>query len=371
MKYAISIFLGGELIDATDANHSDYFDKGLICPFCYEKVHFSNSYDKLVNNKIVNYSASFKHHKGDPLDCEARAKSSEGKELLQIISKEAKKQRVELWKKYLWDIFCKNKRDENIKVLKPLNVFLNTPINQTVDYYLEVLFTMDEYDNSFIPPGKPLGIIGKTYNRKLSSRKIRQLTQHLAKLFGAYPFDLIKNEPDFNNPFVYTITETYGDKNREPVVREEVFYSTEKAVRYTLNKFSRTWLIDIHNHWCINIPLSIHIDITMEIIHHLNQESNWDLRDRIWELACFYAAFYQDDPNFVYMYSLVAKIAEFPHLLEIPYIQEEMVTLISAISSAYLRLIFEVDWYTLSNLPWEKIKAKQQARSTSGKGFAR
>lgn len=371
MKYARSIFLGGELIDATDANHSDYFDKGLICPFCYEKVHFSNSYEKLVNGKIVNYSASFKHHKGDPLDCEARAKSSEGKDLLQIISKDAKTQRVELWKKYLWDIFCKNKRDENIKVLKPLNIFLKTPINQPVDYYLEVFFTMDEYDNSFIPPGKPLGIIGKTYSGKLSSRKIERLTQHLAILFGALPFDLIENKPDFNNPFVYTLTETHGEINKELIYTTEVFYSTEKAVRYTLNKFSRTWLIDIHNHWCINIPLSIHIDITMEIIHHLNHESNWDLRDRIWELACFYASFYQHNINYVYLYSLLAKIAEFPSLAKIPYIQEQMATLISAISSSYLRLIFEVDWYTLSQLPWEEIKAKQQARSICGKGFAK
>ena len=354
MKLAKSIFLAGELVDATNISHSDYYEKGLICPFCYEKVFFTKEFERVVEGKTVKVSASFRHHKGDPLECEARAKSTEGKVLLQVISSESRQQRKEIWQKYLWDIFTKNKRDENIKQLRHTRPILNKPFTEPTRYVMNINYQIEATDLKYIPGA----VEGKKIKRSVRLEDLKVMTLHLADVFDVMPFCLEK-ENDPLQPIRLSLKDSPD------------FYSREKAVKYYLTKFSDIWLIDIHGHWCIETPLPIHVDISIEVFHHLNSPENKELRDRIWIIACLFVEMYcsTDTTNFSYLYGQLIKVADNGQLSKSQFYLDQLKILITNIAATYSRVIFEIDWLKMSKLPWEKITGKRSPMT--GRGFGK
>lgn len=365
MKLAKSIFLAGELVDATNISHSDYYEKGLICPFCYEKVFFTKEFERVVEGKTVKVSASFRHHKGDPLECEARAKSTEGKVLLQVISSESRQQRKEIWQKYLWDIFTKNKRDENIKQLRHTRPILNKPFTEPTNHFMEINYRIEATDLKYIPGA----VEGKEIRMRVRLEDLKVMTLHLADVFDVMPFYLEKenHEP---KPVTLSLEETYGSVDNPIIKTTSSFYTREKAVKYLLTTFSRTWLFDAHNHWCIETPLPIHVDISVEVFHHLNSPENKELRDRIWIIACLFVEIYCARlANFSYLYGQLIKVADHDQLLQSEFYIDQLKILMTNIAATYSRVIFEIDWLKMSKLPWEKIIEKRNRMT--GRGFGK
>ena len=105
MQQAISLY-NGQLIEAEDADYSDYLNQGFCCPVCGSAVFLTKSF----NRGTVLISAHFRHHKGSGLFCESRAKSPEYKEFLAKFSSKARGQRLSIFNDRFWQIY-KHQKD--------------------------------------------------------------------------------------------------------------------------------------------------------------------------------------------------------------------------------------------------------------------
>ncbi len=103
MKLASSLYKGGELIDATEANYECSRELGMICPFCKEAVFLAREHTR----KNSNVRASWRHYKVSTQStfCEERALSVQGKEMLKQLQPEARGQRLKLFNRRFWDIY--------------------------------------------------------------------------------------------------------------------------------------------------------------------------------------------------------------------------------------------------------------------------
>lgn len=112
MRYAVSIYLGGEVVSASeltaDKDPYSYTRRfGLVCPNCKEAVFWRR--DWMRGNTFV--PSSFCHyHNDDPVfqECDLRSRRIDNSEYKLQLDMEAKKQRLELFNKYFWDIFQEN-----------------------------------------------------------------------------------------------------------------------------------------------------------------------------------------------------------------------------------------------------------------------
>lgn len=110
MKYAKSMYRGGEIIDAEQSiSYKDYKELGLICPFCnaavfYRSGSIQSRIDKNEQTAQVTIPPSFCHFKEKNPECELRAKRADGINYIDQLKAEAKGQRLELFNKHLWKI---------------------------------------------------------------------------------------------------------------------------------------------------------------------------------------------------------------------------------------------------------------------------
>lgn len=117
MQEAQSMFLGGELVAATDEkiDHESSRTLGLRCPFCAAAVFYVSGSDRSRGTKKFPVRASFHHHRLAPDEdesstCEARALTSEGRDYLTQLREAAKNQRLRLYNGNLWDIIAFEKK---------------------------------------------------------------------------------------------------------------------------------------------------------------------------------------------------------------------------------------------------------------------
>lgn len=62
MQQAVSMFLGGEIINAKDCNHTSNKELGLICPICKKAVFLVKVCTKQRNGKVFDVPAHFNHY---------------------------------------------------------------------------------------------------------------------------------------------------------------------------------------------------------------------------------------------------------------------------------------------------------------------
>lgn len=103
MKLASSLYEGGELIDASEADYECSKELGMVCPFCKEAVFLAKEHVR----KNSNVRASWRHYRVSEQSafCEERALSAQGKEVLRQLQPEARGQRLKLFNRRFWDIY--------------------------------------------------------------------------------------------------------------------------------------------------------------------------------------------------------------------------------------------------------------------------
>lgn len=109
MRYASSMFFGGQLIDADDADYDSYRDLGLLCPNCKEAVFLQATSQRHVGETLIQIPAHFKHFKAskDPAlvkECESRVQKYDALEFQRRAS-QVRNQRLRLLQRHFWSIF--------------------------------------------------------------------------------------------------------------------------------------------------------------------------------------------------------------------------------------------------------------------------
>lgn len=109
MQLASSIYLGGQLVSAEDANYESYKELGLICPSCKSAVFFQKSYIRNAGSLLeTKVRSQFKHFKAIDATlvklCEARVAKYNQKEINKQVAK-AKNQRLRTFQNYFWKLF--------------------------------------------------------------------------------------------------------------------------------------------------------------------------------------------------------------------------------------------------------------------------
>jgi hypothetical protein len=103
MKLASSLYKGGELIDASEADYEYSKELGMICPFCKEAVFLAREHTR----KNSNVRAAWRHYRVSEQSafCEERALTVQGKEILKQLQPEAHGQRLKLFNRRFWEIY--------------------------------------------------------------------------------------------------------------------------------------------------------------------------------------------------------------------------------------------------------------------------
>jgi hypothetical protein len=107
MKSATSIYLGGEIVSASDCDFNSYKELGLLCPFCKEPVHLRSQHERMIKDEKHLVQQAFIHYHNPEINsynCELRSQSSEGKEQIQKIQLAIRNQRLELYNRHLWEM---------------------------------------------------------------------------------------------------------------------------------------------------------------------------------------------------------------------------------------------------------------------------
>lgn len=107
MKEAISMYLGGQVIDAGDCNYGTAKELGLKCPFCDSAVFLRSHSVRNIKGKDKIFGAYFSHYpcgNGETLECEKRALSKQGRAEIERIKIERRNQRLQFYSRHLWDM---------------------------------------------------------------------------------------------------------------------------------------------------------------------------------------------------------------------------------------------------------------------------
>lgn len=110
MLVAKSLYLGGQIIFASECDYSFSKKFGLVCPFCFEAVFLKKAFEReqtLRNHqiKLQQVPACFSHYKTGVF-CEKKALTRGGQKELQKLQAIARNQRLELYNQYLWQMFA-------------------------------------------------------------------------------------------------------------------------------------------------------------------------------------------------------------------------------------------------------------------------
>ncbi|MDJ0577665.1 MAG: hypothetical protein QNJ65_21205 [Xenococcaceae cyanobacterium MO_234.B1] len=119
MKHAVSMYLGGVVLNASECDFDSSRELGLKCAICNQAVFLrsgSTRQQVLRNGKVVKQIISpyFTHYKtgsGEDFDCENRVYSKPGKTQLKRLEIEGRNQRLKLYNKHLWEMY---KDDTNL-----------------------------------------------------------------------------------------------------------------------------------------------------------------------------------------------------------------------------------------------------------------
>ena len=131
MKLASSLYKGGELIEAFQADYECSRELCMICPFCKESVFLTREHTR----KESYIRAAWKHYKvsKQSVFCEERALTTQGKETLRQLQPEARGQRLKLFNRRFWEVY---KYEKDIPLLDKLTsqIFDDKTLNSLVKH---------------------------------------------------------------------------------------------------------------------------------------------------------------------------------------------------------------------------------------------
>lgn len=326
MKQAKSIFLGGELVDVSTApSYDDYYQKGYVCPFCFEKVFYVKGHERLINDKSVLVAPAFKHHKGDPLSCEARAVSREGVHILKELSGESRQQRIETWRKYLWGMFVRAVED-----FKPENKALADAINEYIRIPLD-----KKNEGCFTVLNK---ITGEVY--QLAS--LETLTNIF---YGLLSFDNIEDEEEKQRLQLERLS-YYADRIREFIYQ---YWNEFEELPET--------------------PQYLYHSVCFEVLRVLEEPQNKSIKKRIITFCCL--AMLLDDTDDLKITTMVNRSLQQLQDIQEQENYEDIMPVVKRLTDLiipyYIECISRVDWHALSKLPWQKLSKKKQYSTTPRK----
>jgi len=115
MKYAKSMYLGGQYLSASDCDYESARLYGLVCPVCQSAVFLRAGTKRLntLRNGIKKWQypdACFCHYQTgvEDIDCELRSPTQFSNQVRQLALIEAKNQRLKLYNKHLITMFIED-----------------------------------------------------------------------------------------------------------------------------------------------------------------------------------------------------------------------------------------------------------------------
>jgi hypothetical protein len=166
MKYAKSMYRGGEIVEASLCDYNSAKTLGLICPFCSQAVFLrSGSFYQRKGKEIVSPDSFAHYHSDDPLslDCELRAKRKDGLEYIERLRIESREQRLKLFNSRLIEVLTPSWQN-NIKFIKQVTkifgkkwiemtmIQCRQELSQNLAFYLDTIEMMQkDYCNKLKP----------------------------------------------------------------------------------------------------------------------------------------------------------------------------------------------------------------------------
>lgn len=103
------MYLGGQVVLAADCNYESAKTLGLKCPFCDSAIFLRSQSIRKIKGKEKLVGPYFAHYpcgNGDPLDCEKRSISKQGRLIIEQTEIKARNQRLKIYNAHLWEIIC-------------------------------------------------------------------------------------------------------------------------------------------------------------------------------------------------------------------------------------------------------------------------
>ncbi|NEP81534.1 MAG: hypothetical protein F6K39_27245 [Okeania sp. SIO3B3] len=130
MKYAESLLLGGELIDADNANYDSYKDLLMRCPACGSEVFLSRGFTRTTKTgRRVVVSSTWKHFKEVDIavvrQCERRCQYK--KTEVQSKNSSIRRQRLKAYRHRIWELIKKSPLVDTEDLQPRVNSVLDDP----------------------------------------------------------------------------------------------------------------------------------------------------------------------------------------------------------------------------------------------------
>jgi hypothetical protein len=169
MKYSKSMYRAGWIVNAEECDYESSRKLGLVCPFCSEALFWASGYKREVRQRPQIVAPAFRHYKSaDPLaqDCELRAARPDGVEYIQQLQIQSRNQRLDLFNRRLWEIFCESMPGLNSDVKTAKKLFGAGWIEQQAklgrlyfnqhqaEIYEEIALTFRAIKNSELTPAQ-------------------------------------------------------------------------------------------------------------------------------------------------------------------------------------------------------------------------
>jgi len=224
MRYALSIYWGGTVVDALDCDYESSRELGLHCPFCKEAVFLRGSYHRIQEGKSVAVAPSFVHYAHTGQDCELRASRPEGDAYIQTLMIESKNQRLILFNKHFIDILATKESSplhfqSDIKSFrKILGKDFAKPL---ISYYQKVM--------------------GREYTDQEFSEIIAEITNYLAEAQSTVA--KFYRDKRIAKLLQAGISMLYTERQNLRIVREAATWLATRSARWSLDRIISTSIV--------------------------------------------------------------------------------------------------------------------------------
>ena len=248
MQYGSSMFFGGQLIDAADADYNSYKDLGLLCPNCKEPIFLQAISQRQMGDTLTQIPAHFKHFKVKApalvKECESRVRQYDTSEFQRRAS-QARNQRLKLLQRHFWGIFAGYFESE-----------INVPMNSVTES-LPNTFTMQ---------------MGQALSNNFLAQKIeypkRLLRQFVSALFNNIHLQITWDEKNSNvgvNP-CYTLQQHFRDSVSCKLDRQMQELITGEVLEFLHSKSSRPLVEKLFAVACHDLVHTLADDIKLGLI---------------------------------------------------------------------------------------------------------
>lgn len=196
MKFAKSMYLGGDIVSPADCDRDSYSEFGLICPFCSNAVFLRKASTRQLKTKLIDIPATFSHFPNvASVDCEAYSITNKGLQQLTIQRQQAKQQRLQIYQNNLWDLLKTNKSDITKEYLSYIETqytskFIKSVINKQLELFKNIPKSRysDTFYESYIKT-----IINNSNYSVLTSIQTNDIQSNIIKYFSSFDKELHKS----------------------------------------------------------------------------------------------------------------------------------------------------------------------------------